>query len=98
MKGPSAMAIVVSILLFGTCVTAVVAENCRIKDKKACANGSTIALTVVMALLIAVTAAYWFKPIYFPDPPKLYNPGLPRFPTGAAAGVSRFPSGYGSYR
>lgn len=85
---PSVMAILVSFLLFGTCVTAVVAENCRIKDKKACANGSTIALTVVMALLIAVTAAYWFKPVYFPDPPKLY--------TGAAAYTSRFAPGYGS--
>lgn len=60
------IAIIVSILLAGTCITAVVAENCRIKNNTGCSNGATIALTVFMALALAVTAMYWFKPVYFP--------------------------------
>ena len=59
------MAVVVTILLLSTCVTATVAENCRVKDNIKCANGSTIALTVVLSLLVAVTSLYWFKPVYF---------------------------------
>lgn len=62
------MMIVVTLLLLSTCITATVSENCKIKNNMKCANGSTIALTVVLSLLVATTAPYWFKEIYFPTP------------------------------
>ena len=68
MKPPNIWAIVVTLLLLATSIVATVAENCRVKNNVKCANGSTIALTVTMALLIAVTAAFWVKPVYFPTP------------------------------
>ena len=58
--------IIVALLLISASVTATVAENCRIKSNDKCANGSTIALTVVLSLLSAVTAIYWFRPVFLP--------------------------------
>ena len=60
------MAVIITLLLISASVTATVAENCRIKNNMKCANGSTIALTTVLAVLVAVTAVYWMKPVYFP--------------------------------
>ena len=60
------MAIVVGLLLASASIVAVVAENCRISKKDKCANGSTIALTVVLALIVAVTSLYWFRPVFLP--------------------------------
>ena len=76
-------AIIISLLLLSTCITATVAENCKIQQKTACANGSTIALTVALSLLVAVTSIFWFKPVYFPG----LTEALPRpvlFPRPAA--------------
>ena len=58
--------IIVILLLISASVTATVAENCRIKSNTKCANGSTIALTVVLSLLVAVTSIYWFRPVFLP--------------------------------
>lgn len=66
MKGLNIWAIVVTLLLLSICATATVAENCRIKNQIKCANGSTIAMTVVMSLLIAATSYFWVRPVYFP--------------------------------
>lgn len=66
MKGLNIWAIVITLLLLSTCATATVAENCRIKNQVKCANGSTIALTVVLSLLVAATSYFWFRPVYFP--------------------------------
>lgn len=60
------VAIIVSLMLAGVCITATVAENCRIKNKTGCSNNSTIALTVFLSLALAFTGMYWVKPIYFP--------------------------------
>lgn len=60
------MTVVVTLLLISASVTATVAENCRIKNATKCANGSTIALATVLALLVAVTSVFWFRPTYLP--------------------------------
>lgn len=62
-------AIIVGLLLAAASIVAVVAENCRIQSKTKCANGSTIALTVVLSLLVAGTSIYWFKPVFLPPHP-----------------------------
>ena len=62
----SPWAIVVSLLLVSICITATVAENCRLKNNTKCANGSTIALTVVLSLALAATSPFWIKNVYFP--------------------------------
>lgn len=60
--------IIVGILLASGGIVALVAENCRIKKQTKCADGSTIALTVVLSLIVAVTSFYWFRPVFLPHP------------------------------
>jgi len=62
------MAIIVGLLLASASIVAVVAQDCRLKNEAKCYNGSTIALTVVLSLLVAVTSIYWLKPVFMGAP------------------------------
>ena len=63
------VAIIVGLLLASASIVATVAENCKLQKKQTCADGSTIALTVVLSLIVAVTSIYWFKPVFLPPKP-----------------------------